>query len=126
MLTSRRCSKTGCNKAAVATLTYSYADQQAVIGPLAEKHVPATYDLCAAHATNLNVPRGWEIVRLPMAQEPPVLADDLTALADAVREAAFRFEGDPVPTTHTDNPGIVEIAHRGHLTVIADAEQHRR
>ena len=86
----RRCSRTACGRAALATLTYVYADQTAVLGPLATYAEPHTYDLCAGHADRLTVPQGWDVVRLvddmgdlALADEP---ADDLLAVADAVRE----------------------------------------
>jgi hypothetical protein len=72
----------------VATLTYVYADQTAVLGPLATLAEPHAYDLCAAHSERLSAPRGWNILRL--APDPATVApthDDLLALADAVREA---------------------------------------
>lgn len=84
----RCCSRTGCVNPAVATLTYAYRDSTAVVGPLATYAEPHSYDLCEEHAMRLTVPKGWEVVRhegdfaLP---EPS--ADDLTALAEAVREA---------------------------------------
>jgi hypothetical protein len=73
----------------VATLTYVYSDQTAVLGPLATYAEPHAYDLCEAHSERLSAPRGWEILRL--AQDPDAggpTTDDLLALADAVREAA--------------------------------------
>ncbi len=85
----RRCSRTGCQEGAVATLTYVYSDSTAVVGPLATYAEPHSYDLCEEHARRLTVPKGWEVVRhegeysLPMPS-----SDDLEALADAVREAA--------------------------------------
>ena len=73
----------------MATLTYVYADQTAVLGPLATHAEPHTYDLCVAHAERLTVPRGWDVVRLATEFEPaPPSPDDLLALADAVREAS--------------------------------------
>ena len=84
----RRCSRTACNRTAVATLTYVYADSTAVLGPLATYAEPHCYDLCEVHGERLTAPRGWEIVRL--APDPAMLgpsSDDLEALADAVREA---------------------------------------
>ena len=84
----RKCSRTGCGNPAVATLTYAYADSTAVVGPLATYSEPHSYDLCEEHALRLTVPRGWEVVRHDgefAAPEPTV--DDLTALAEAVREA---------------------------------------
>ena len=86
----RRCSRTACAAPAVATLTYVYADSTAVVGPLAVQAEPHGYDLCERHAARLTAPRGWEVVR---HEDDPALvrarsADDLEALADAVREAA--------------------------------------
>jgi hypothetical protein len=72
----------------VATLTYVYADQTAVVGPLATVPEPHTYDLCEEHAVRLTVPRGWDVVRHEGEFTLPAPAiDDLLALADAVREA---------------------------------------
>jgi Protein of unknown function (DUF3499) len=85
----RRCSRTGCGRPAVATLTYVYADSTAVVGPLASFAEPHSYDLCEEHAVSLTVPRGWEVVRHAGEFPAPIpQADDLEALADAVREAA--------------------------------------
>jgi hypothetical protein len=71
----------------VATLTYVYADSTAVIGPLAASAEPHTYDLCENHALTLTAPRGWELVRPEGGFDPPIpVADDLVALAEAVRE----------------------------------------
>lgn len=72
----------------MATLTYVYADQTAVLGPLATFAEPHTYDLCAEHAGRLSAPQGWNVLQLapvPATVEPT--HDDLLALADAVREA---------------------------------------
>jgi hypothetical protein len=99
------------------TLTYVYADQTAVVGPLATYAEPHSYDLCEPHANRLSAPRGWEVLRLapdPSSLEPST--DDLLALADAVREAgrpvvaAIRSPGEPV----TSGAGR-ETARRGHL-----------
>ena len=86
----------------MATLTYVYADQTAVLGPLATYAEPHTYDLCAAHAESMSVPQGWNVLRLtpdPAAAEPN--HDDLLALADAVREA-----GRPVPPAPDGPPSL--------------------
>lgn len=125
----RQCSKTGCQGAAVATLTYVYADQTAVLGPLATFAEPHTYDLCATHAERLTVPRGWEVVRLPIDPTPPPPSqDDLLALADAVREAARprvasppAYSSTPAQAGDADDPavsGLVEGARRGHLRAL--------
>jgi len=70
----------------VATLTYVYAEQTAVLGPLATFAEPHTYDLCAFHAERLTAPQGWELVRLATHFEEPEEGDDLLAVADALRE----------------------------------------
>ena len=87
-MSSRRCSRPACKRDAVCTLTYVYRDSTAVLGPLAAYVEPHCYDLCSAHADRLTAPRGWDIVRLPLAPSEEAAADDLEALANAVREAA--------------------------------------
>jgi hypothetical protein len=59
----RLCSRSSCSETATATLTYVYADSQAVIGPLAERKEPHSFDLCARHSEGLQAPVGWHIVR---------------------------------------------------------------
>ena len=102
------------------TLTYVYADQTAVVGPLATYAEPHAYDLCDLHSERLSAPRGWEVLRL--APDPSTLApstDDLLALADAVREAgrpvvaATRAPSDP----HASGAGR-ETGRRGHLRML--------
>lgn len=76
----------------MATLVYAYADSTAVIGPLAPAPDPHAWDLCEHHASHITAPVGWELVRV---EEVDITADeleamdeeDLTALANAVREA---------------------------------------
>lgn len=109
----RRCSKVGCHRAAVATLTYVYADCTAVLGPLATYAEPHCYDLCAQHGQRMTAPKGWEIVRLepdPEALRPS--SSDLELLADLVREAG-RSRPEPAP-----EPGASGGVRRGHLRVL--------
>lgn len=80
----RRCSKTACSRIAVATLTYNYAEQTAVLGPLATFAEPHSYDLCATHALRMTAPRGWTVVRLVEDLHESHDTDDLLAVADAV------------------------------------------
>ena len=127
-MTIRRCSRSACSERARATLTYVYGDSTAVLGPLALRHEPGSYDLCEHHCRALSVPVGWEIIRLPLDQAEPVRpsGDDLMALADAVREAAG-FEPTPVQgVDHGLAAGVVTLASRRHLTVLADAETRKR
>lgn len=60
---NRPCSRVACRHNATVTLTYVYADQVAVIGPLSFQVEPHSYDLCDEHASRLVVPKGWEILR---------------------------------------------------------------
>ena len=99
------------------TLTYVYRDSTAVLGPLAAFVEPHCYDLCARHADRMTAPRGWDVVRLPVGDPPDeaAVADDLEALANAVREAAS-------PRTPTEPTGQgIEVGRRGHLRVLRSA-----
>ena len=116
MSPARRCHKPSCQRPAVATLTYVYADSTAVLGPLATYAEPHCYDLCQVHADRMTAPRGWEVVRLepdPDALRPS--SDDLEALADAVREAAR-------PRPETPRTNVVEVGRRGHLRVLRSVD----
>jgi Protein of unknown function (DUF3499) len=114
---ARRCSRTGCTNPAVATLTYAYADSTAVVGPLATSSEPHSYDLCERHALRLTAPRGWDVVRHDGDfAEPEPSVDDLTALAEAVREAG-RVDRPVAPVA----PGPMNgSGRRGHLRVLPD------
>ena len=121
----RRCSRTACGRPAVTTLTYVYADQTAVVGPLATYAEPHSYDLCEVHGERLSAPRGWEVMRLaPDPSTIPRSQDDLLALADAVREAgrpmveATRSPTGPVPTGAVPTGAGRETGRRGHLRVL--------
>jgi hypothetical protein len=113
---ARRCSRTACDRPAVTTLTYVYADQTAVLGPLATYAEPHAYDLCDKHAERLSAPRGWEVLRLVSDISPRGPSDDdLLALANAVREAARPL---PAPVAPAAEGGVRETSRRGHLRVL--------
>jgi len=116
---SRRCSRPGCRQPAVYTLTYVYRDSTAVLGPLAAYVEPHCYDLCADHAGRLTAPRGWDVVRLPVRADDAVQtdADDLEALANAVREA-----GSGQPVAEPVGQGT-EVGRRGHLRVLRSSPE---
>lgn len=98
----------------MATLTFAYADSTAVVGPLATAAEPHSYDLCADHALGLRAPRGWEVVR-PEAEfdlSAPY-ADDLEALANAVREAGRGERAESAAPASSPSTG-----RRGHLRVL--------
>ncbi|MGI8768580.1 MAG: DUF3499 domain-containing protein [Propionibacteriaceae bacterium] len=125
-MATRRCSRSGCPDRAVATLTYVYTDSMAVLGPLATQAEPHGYDLCARHANRLSVPRGWEVIRLAVDEDPEPSTDDLLALADAVREVGLTWDQpDAGPANNAEiqrRTGVVELGRRGHLTVLADPD----
>lgn len=141
MSLTRQCSRSTCVNAAVATLTYVYADSTVVVGPLATTAEPHSYDLCLDHADGLTAPRGWDVVRLAGDYVPAVPdGDDLLALADAVREAGARplsAENAPAllpePTlaraavassgARPDLRAPAAGARRGHLRVVSDDRQ---
>ena len=114
---TRGCSRSGCTRLAVATLTYVYSDSTAVVGPLASMAEPHSYDLCEEHAVRLTVPRGWEVLRHAGEYPAPLpQPDDLEALADAVREAA-RIDPAQLAAAPVDEPGP-GLGRRGHLRVV--------
>lgn len=120
----RRCSRAACGRAAVTTLTYVYADQTAVLGPLATFAEPHAYDLCEVHSERLSAPRGWNVVRLAHDVPSTPSSDDLVALADAVREAAQPrqpYDGGALSRPSAEaSSGVRESARRGHLRVLRD------
>lgn len=65
----------------MSTLTYVYEDSTAVLGPLAARSEPHSYDLCRDHGSRLTAPRGWRLLRIPGGTDA---GDDLTALAQAL------------------------------------------
>jgi hypothetical protein len=90
-----------------------YAESMAVLGPLATYAEPHCYDLCARHSARLPAPRGWDVVRLELAEPAGPTPDDLEALADAVREAAR-----PAPVPTSSEPAAPTVGRRGHLRVL--------
>jgi hypothetical protein len=65
----------------------------------------------------MTAPRGWDVVRLPLGEPPDEAAeaDDLEALANAVREAT-------TPATPPEPIGQgIEVGRRGHLRVLRSA-----
>ncbi len=111
----RRCSKSGCNESAAKTLIYIYTDSTAVLGPLSTYSEPHSFDFCNSHSERLTVPRGWTVIRHEDGQvrEEPK-AEDLMAIADAVREVANQ---DPAPRKQQP-----EVGRRGHLRVLPTQE----
>jgi hypothetical protein len=113
-------------RGAIATLTYVYSDQTAVLGPLATYAEPHTYDLCAVHAKGLTVPRGWDVIRLLDEYVDPLpTPDDLLALADAVSETGDRRQSSGAVAavggrSDAEIDSTVETGRRGHLRILRD------
>ncbi|NUL44016.1 DUF3499 domain-containing protein [Cellulosimicrobium funkei] len=108
----RQCSKTSCQSAALATLTYNYADSTVVLGPMSRLAEPHTYDLCEKHARSMTAPKGWELLRIQPPQgddrPDPEEPDDLLALAHAVREPSGHSE-----STRSDSSSTPSVGRRG-------------
>jgi hypothetical protein len=98
-----------------------------VLGPLALYAEPHCYDLCGLHADRLTAPRGWEVLRLALP-EPAAGpgTDELSALADAVREPAREAllpEEQPVPRgsrSALEPPLDATAPRRGHLRILRE------
>lgn len=111
----RGCSRSGCRRKAVTTLTYIYAESVAVVGPLATFAEPHAYDLCELHGSRLTVPNGWNVIRQERdSSETGPTDDDLMAIADAVREIA-KSSTDIGKTQSAQNSGL---GRRGHLRAV--------
>ncbi|APT84186.1 DUF3499 domain-containing protein [Corynebacterium aquilae] len=124
----RRCSRPGCGKPAVATLTYAYSESTAVVGPLAPQSEPHTWDLCEHHAAKITAPLGWELLRV----EDITIRDDdddLTALAKAVREVGGHGSSvlDEGPARHPSQrqTPAPPRTRRGHLSIVPDPEDEQ-
>ena len=107
----RHCTRSGCHRKAVMTLTYVYAESIAVVGPLATYSEPHAYDLCELHGAKLTVPNGWQVIRREINPADNGPSDeDLMAIANAVREVSNNFN------SNSENNKIQsEIGRRGHL-----------
>ena len=117
MIATRQCTKTACSRAAVATLTYVYADSTVVVGQLSFEAEPHSYDLCAHHAERFTAPRGWNVVHIQQEfEDQGPSPDDLDALARAVREA-----GRPIasPSALLPGPPLASEPRRGHLRIVS-------
>jgi hypothetical protein len=111
----RACSRGGCRRRAVATLTYVYADSVAVVGPLATFAEPHGYDLCEIHGERLTVPNGWTVIRQERTGlESGPTDEDLMAIADAVREVSQPSREDDQKKEKTQS----ELGRRGHLRAV--------
>lgn len=57
---SRTCARPGCDRVAIATLSYNYGDRVVWVDDLAAEAHPMVHDLCDEHAELLRIPLGWE------------------------------------------------------------------
>jgi hypothetical protein len=99
------------------TLTYIYAESAAVVGPLATFSEPHAYDLCVMHGERLRVPHGWSVIKQEISGDAHgPSADDLMAIADAVREVALATP-DTQEIVKSDG-AQARIGRRGHLRAV--------
>ena len=73
---TRVCARPGCGDVASATFVYDYRARTTWLDRLAVERHPMAYDLCAAHARSLTVPRGWHLVD---RREPSAFDDALAS-----------------------------------------------
>lgn len=106
-----------------------YSDSTAVVGPLATVAEPHSWDLCEMHGSRITAPKGWELVRYEGAFSSGTPdEDDLTALAEAVREAGLGDRSRPEADASRDDeqpraaavPSTPRTGRRGHLRVLPD------
>jgi hypothetical protein len=110
---ARDCSKTGCARPAVSSLTFVYEDSTLVVGPLARTADPNAYDLCEEHAAKMTPPRGWTMLRVAGTADA---VDDLVALAAAI---------DPPAQPEDEGPAAQRSAARANGRPAAQpAERH--
>jgi hypothetical protein len=101
------------------SLAHAPASRRIAAGPglpsgVATASEPHSYDLCEEHALRLTVPKGWEVVRHEGEfSAPQPSSDELTALAEAVREAGRSDQ--PV-----EQEPEAQSGRRGHLRVLPD------
>ncbi len=105
-----------------------YSDSTAVVGPLATVAEPHSWDLCESHGSRITAPKGWELVRYEgafTAGTPD--EDDLTALAEAVREAGLGERGrtDSDDTDSGVPPGAGRTPYRPHRPAWSSARVAR-
>lgn len=113
----RGCSRGGCRRKALMTLTYIYAESVAVVGPLATFSEPHAYDLCEMHGDRLTVPNGWNVIRQERSALDAGPTDaDLMAIADAVREVAATPKSDASELGPSHK--VQDIGRRGHLRAV--------
>lgn len=99
---ARLCSRQGCKREALYTLTYVYADSTAVVGPLSMHNEPHAYDLCELHAQRMTAPRGWEVLRLEIPG--PDLDTRAADHASVTPLSPFQNSVDTAPGQDPDNP----------------------
>ncbi len=114
---NRTCSRSGCRKSAIKTLTYIYSDSTAVLGPLATYAEPHAYDLCEMHSEKMTVPMGWTVLQhSPDLKNMGPSEDDLMVIADAIRNVG-KNENVKTEDAAKQVPQQ-EVGRRGHLRVL--------
>lgn len=110
----------------MAGLTYDYAQATVRLVPLSAQALPGVHDLCLDHMRATTAPRGWTLIRVSVLPEvrPARGSAAMALLAEAVRRAgAGETRPDEDGMAPPDPATVVELAHRGHLRVLVDAER---
>lgn len=114
----RVCQRAGCQQSASVTLSFRYDARQASLVDLVSDKHPAQYDLCAAHADLLIVPRGWERLdrRTPPLQAQP--EPEVEAFEESIRER--RLDTSRLDRYAALTAELPRLAEACRLTVSAD------
>jgi hypothetical protein len=113
----------------VAGLVFDYSQARVQVGPLREQRDPGVPELCLDHAGRFTAPHGWTVTRLVGFAEPAVAPRrmSLCELADEIRVIGLRGQEtsriDQDLAREPDPDTVVELARRGHLRVLVDAER---
>ncbi|MFT4147593.1 MAG: DUF3499 domain-containing protein [Micrococcaceae bacterium] len=121
----RTCSKPACTRQAIATLTFVYADSTAVLGQLSVYAEPHTYDLCKEHTNTLNVPKGWQVLKLDIPELNKTEESDMFALVDALKSEDPRakiIHNEDKELLKHDVPQLKKATQKSHLRLITDRE----
>lgn len=106
----RPCARPSCPAPARATLHFAYATREATLGRLSDAADPQGYDLCVAHASRTDPPRGWALRDERPAEDrvaadvPPPPRDLGSEATVAVLAAALRAVPDAPTATPSPAP----------------------
>lgn len=89
MTMSRVCRRPGCDRAAVARLTYDVVTCQVWLDEVSERS-GSTQEICALHVDRLRVPRGWMVCDRRVEQPAMFLTEPMAEPQPAVQRRPKR------------------------------------